>query len=129
MNSTKQFSDLANPGDQFAWELLWKIDAALDRIRLDAIHRKSKIKITDFGTPIFNESGKTIFLKFETKTEKTTKKSIFVVFMILVAFLKSATRILNIKSTNSYFEHATLDASGVSVTLSPKLSITPIYAC
>ena len=29
MSSTKQFSDLANPGDQFAWELLWKIDAAL----------------------------------------------------------------------------------------------------
>lgn len=129
MNSATQFTEMTNPADPFAWELLWQIDAALAEKRLATIHRKSKIKITDFGTPIFNESGKTIFLKFETKTEKTTKKSIFVVFMILVAFLKSATRILNIKSTNSYFEHATLDASGVSVTLSPKLSITPIYAC
>lgn len=128
MNSTKQFSDLANPGDQFAWELLWKIDAALDRIRLDAIHRKSKIKTPNFGIPFFTESGKTNFFNFETKTEKTTIKSIFVVFAIIVLFLANSVRILDFKSANSDFEHATLDANGVVATLSPKLSQTPNHA-
>ena len=117
---------MANPSDEFAWELLWKIDAALAEKRLAAI--APKIEIEKTKNQFWGENGEASFFKIESKIEKLTTKSIFVVFAIIVLILQNLVRILDFKSANSDFEHATLDANGFVATLSPKLTQTPIHA-
>lgn len=123
MNSAPQFYDVENRSDQLA-ELLQRLELLNAEKLLTGLNPASKTEKKQF----WFENGENCFFKIESKIEKLTKKSTFVVFAILVLFLANSVRILDFKSANFDFEHATRDASGVVATLSPKLTQTPIHA-
>lgn len=125
LNSATQFYDVANQSDQLA-ELLQRLEL-LNAEKLISALNPASISKTE-KKQFWSENGENCFFKIESKIEKLTKKSIFIVFVILASVLKSALRILSVKSVNSNFEHAVLDANGVVATLSPKLTQTPIHA-
>lgn len=127
MNSATQFYDVANQSDQLA-ELLQRLELLNAEKLISALNPASKSKSKTEKKQFWSENGENCFFKIESKIEKLTTKSIFVVFAIIVLILQNLVRILDFKSANSDFEHATLDANGVTATLSPKLSQTPIYA-
>lgn len=123
MNLTAQLYDVENRSDQLA-DLLQQLELLNAEKLISALNPASKTEKKQF----WSENGENCFFKIESKIEKTTQKSTFVVFAILASVLKSALRILSVKSVNYNFEHAVLDANGFVATLSPKLTQTPIRA-